>query len=270
MTRPFLAAALLLLGVLATRPASGAPSNVSEPRANDTCFGAALDGQKLRNGGKLGAARAQLIICSSPTCPAAVAEDCTQWLAEVNAAMPTIVLGARDASGADLVDVSVAVDGAPVGTTSEGRPVSVDPGRHEAVFTRAGRITTKETFIARAGEKNRAVVARFAAETVVSTAPPDPEPASRRVPVASWALGGASVVALGVLTYFGAKGISDRSRLGCDVGCAASDKRSVDAEFLVADVALGVAVAALAAAVVLYLAQPAQPQAARARSILTF
>lgn len=263
MSRPLATVALVVIAVGAARAAG------AEPPRNDTCFGAALAGQKLRNSGKLGAARARLIVCSSAPCPAAVAVDCIQWLADVNAAMPTVVLGARDASGADLVDVSVAVDGVASGTTGEGRPLAVDPGLHEVVFTRPGGSTTKETFVARTGEKNRSVVTRFAADTP-ALAPALPAPRSRSVPIASWVAGGASVAALGVFAYFGGQGIGDRSRLGCDVGCSASDKRAVDAKFLVADVALGLAVVALGAAVVIYLVHPAAQQTAHARTALTF
>ena len=43
--------------------------------------------QDLRLEGKLQAAREQLLICTSPSCPRAVREDCAQRLEELNAAM---------------------------------------------------------------------------------------------------------------------------------------------------------------------------------------
>jgi hypothetical protein len=249
-------ALLVVALVLASRVAD------AEPHGVQACFAAAVDGQKLRNGGKLRAARAQLIMCSKRTCPGEVSGDCIRWLAEVEQSMPTVVFAANDEAGADLLDVRVDVDGALAGTAGDGRPVDVDPGTHEAIFTRPDGTTQKETFVARAGEKNRTVVARFVqAPTPPPPPPPPPSPAPaeeprRSIPTATWALGGVGVVALGVFGAVGAVGVSQRSRLGCDVGCSASDKSSVDSKFLVADVALGIGVVAIAAAVAIYLIDP--------------
>lgn len=239
----------------------------AEPRAPSSCFAAAVDGQKLRNAGKLLAARDALIACSSAACPAEVTRDCTRWLAEVNASTPSIVFAAKDAAGADLADVRVEVDGADAGTTADGRAVPLDPGPHEAVFARPDGARAREAFVARVGDKNRTVVARFApadgAPARARAGPPAaapvrdaPRPAARAIPLASIVLGGAGVAALGVFGWFGASGVRDRDRLGCDIGCSAADKRDVDTQFLVADVALGVGVVALASAVVLYFVQP--------------
>jgi hypothetical protein len=220
----------------------------AEPQA---CFDAAVDGQKQRDAGKLLAARTQFIACAKSGCPDEVQKDCARWLSEVDATLPTVVFGARDGSGRDLLDVRVTVDGTPVGDTAQGKPVPLDPGKHEVKFERDGQPPYQQTLVVRAGEKNRSVVAEL----------PSPAGAaeSSHVPIATFVLGGVGVVALGVFAYVGAHGVSDYHRLNCDTGCSASDKSSVDRQFRIADIALGVGVAALAAGTIVWLVAPTKP-----------
>jgi hypothetical protein len=75
------------------------------------------------------------------------------------------------------------------------------------------------------------------------------------VPVASWVLGGAGLVALGVSSVYAVRGVNDRASLGCDRGCANTSFDSVNREFIVADVALVAGVALVGAAVVYWLTE---------------
>jgi hypothetical protein len=232
-----LSLALSALIVLAATRAHAGP---------EACFNAAVDGQTQRDAGKLLAARAQFIACAKSACPDEVQKDCARWLGELDATLPTVVFGARDASGRDLVDVRVTVDGTPVGDTAQGKPVPLDPGTHRVKFERDGSPPVEQVLVVRAGEKNRSVVADLAGASKEES----------HVPIATFVLGGVGVVALGVFAYVGAHGVSERHRLGCDVGCSASDKSSVDRQLLVADVALLVGVASLAAGTIVWLVQP--------------
>jgi hypothetical protein len=54
--------------------------------ANDTSI-------KLRTTHKLRAARAQALVCASPSCPAEVRDACEGRVKDVNAATPTLVWG---------------------------------------------------------------------------------------------------------------------------------------------------------------------------------
>lgn len=211
------------------------------------CFDAAVDGQKHRDAGKLIAARERFIACAKG-CPDEVMKDCANWLSDVDAALPTVVFGAHDGNGHDLLDVRVSVDGRAVGDTSQGKPVALDPGTHTVRFERDGAAPIERTLVVRAGEKNRNIVADFAQQQK-KEAPPG-------IPTATWVLGGVGVVGLGVFGYFGATGLSEYRRFGCDVGCAADDKRSVDTKFLIADVALVVGVSSLAAATIVWVMRP--------------
>src|SRR4051794_8092328 len=82
-------------------------------RADDktACLPAYEAGQKLRLDGRLNEARAQLIACAQSTCPLQVKTDCTQWLGEIEATLPSVVFAATDDHGNDVVDVRVWMDG---------------------------------------------------------------------------------------------------------------------------------------------------------------
>ncbi len=92
------------------------------------CVSASEDAQLMRIKGQLRAARANLLVCSQDDCPKIVKQDCTGWLDEVDRAIPTVVLGARDARGQDLTDVHVAMDGTSLALRLDGKAIPVDPG----------------------------------------------------------------------------------------------------------------------------------------------
>jgi hypothetical protein len=252
----------------------------ASPRAHATvatdnaCFASAVSGQKLRAAGKWVDARVAFLSCSKSSCPSEVSQDCTRWITELDAALPTVVFAARD-DGRDVTDVTVFVDGAPSGSTDDGRPRSLDPGPHAIRFVRGGVTVLEENVIVRAGEKNRAITwnapqktrepERTAPSTSASTSASTdeaPAPATRSIPTGSYVAGGAGVVALGVFGFFGARGLSDYNAQHCGTGCTASQKDSVDGEFRVADVALAIGAVAIATAVVLYVVQPSSTKAA--------
>ena len=229
----------------------------------EACFDAAVAGQQQRDAGKLVSARARFIECAKSTCPDEVQKDCTRWLVEVEATLPTVVFGARDADARDLLDVRVSADGTPAGDTAQGKPVPLDPGAHAITFERDGEKPVRQTLVVRAGEKNRSVIATFAASATSATS----ATSEARVPTATWILAGVGVVGLGAFAYFGARGVSDDHRFGCDHGCVASDKSKVDTEFRIADVSLAVGVGALAAATIFWLTRPTKSEPAVALSV---
>src|SRR5277367_3171243 len=66
--------------------------------------------QQLRAASKLRDTRDALIECSREVCPTLIRKDCDQWMSEVLVSLPSVVFGAQDASGKDLVAVRVTVD----------------------------------------------------------------------------------------------------------------------------------------------------------------
>ncbi len=216
--------------------------------ADDACMAAPVEGQKLRQAGRLLDARARFSHCAIASCPPEIVQDCTRWVAELETTLPSVVLAARDGGGADVTGVRVSIDhGPPIDLT--GRGLALDPGRHHFVFRRSGSPDLEQQIMLLEGEKNRAVTATFADH-------PSQELTHRPIPVIAWVAGIGAVFALGSFATFGALGVSERSSSHCDTGCTADQKTSVDAKLLAADVSLVVGVVALAAATVIYLVRP--------------
>ena len=107
------------------------------------CLDASSKGQTLRDQHKLVEARQQLRVCAAGGCPSVVQTDCAAWLADVEKAIPTVVLAAKNGAGADLFDVKVSVDGQPLASRLDGQALPLDPGPHAFRFEGAdGRTST--------------------------------------------------------------------------------------------------------------------------------
>lgn len=279
--RPAIAGALplaLALAVTTTRPAHAA-----EPTKKE-CVNANESGQDLRQAGKLREARAALAVCMSPRCPRPVREDCAQRLADIEAALPTLVFIAKDAEGNDLRDVRVSLDGQDL-TASDGTAVAVDPGDHAFTFTKEGLPPATRTVVVHEGDKNRRIQVTLAAPqppASPSTPPAHPEPATPTAnggketggllglsPEAERAIGLgagiAGVVGLGVGSVFGlmAKSTYDHAlqsecgghRNTCSAQGAA-DGDTANQQATVSNIAFIAGGVLTAAGVVLYLTTP--------------
>ena len=134
--------------------AASAPSALADV-TTDQCIDSNAKAQALRRSGKLSAAREQLATCVDRACPAMVRDDCAKRLDELDRLQPTIVLGAQDANGVDVIAVSVSIDGRPLTSKLDGRPLEVDPGPHVFEFQSAGRPTETRTLVLKEGEKGR-------------------------------------------------------------------------------------------------------------------
>lgn len=227
------------------------------------CIAAYTSGQQLKKRGELRAARDKLLVCSRDPCPIALQADCNEWLTEVQRLQPSIVVVASDPGGRELTSVKVFVDDVEVASRLDGRAIDVDPGDRRLRFEAEGFEPVTQQMLLCEGQKAREVTVRFARAGVeppgggtrVPVAPDRPvEPSTRPAPWTVWALGAGSAVALGAFAGFGIAGVSERSDLldTCGHRCSDDQKASVDRKFLVADVALGVALVAGAAAAVLF------------------
>ena len=211
-----------------------------------------------------------------------VRDDCTQRMDEVVRAMPTIVFTAKDATGQDVVDVKVTVDGKPFADRLDGTALPASPGVHKFVFHFAAGADVERSFVLSEGVKDRheAIVAPVAAPSPTLTTPPPvatpapvlPEPSA---PVGSpgaeqlpptgmskqrligWAVGGTGVA--GVLASWG---ISKSSCAGSSTqecpnhAQAVSQHDTAVTDATVSTIAFGVGVAGLAAGAVLLLTAP--------------
>ncbi len=228
------AGAFLVSGVALLAAAAMAPPPAYADDA--ACFSASENEIGLRKQQKLRAALQQLVLCTAPSCPAEVKAECDRRVVELNAALPTIVIGATDPAGNDLSAVSVTLDGAPFASVLDGRAVPVDPGTHVLRFEAAGKPPVEKTIVAREGEKGRHInivlgpAAVPGAAPVTSPAVMPPSTTATPAPTdlaahGTWSTqktvalvsAGVGVVAVGVGTAFGfvANGYASDQRANC-------------------------------------------------------
>jgi hypothetical protein len=231
LTPPRLAPLATLLGGLVIALTAG------RARADDArgCIAASDEGQKLRDDHKFAAARERFTSCARDSCPGLIRKACQEWLGQIAAEQPSIVLGVRDAAGHDLIQVRVLVDGVVVATTLDGSPLRVDPGQHVLRFEANGYLSVEQTVLARQGEADREITVRLdptpAAPAIlvpsavaVAQGPAKPNEDDGPTPgrhwgtlhTTGWVLGGSGLVALGVGAVFGVVAIVDNNNAHCN------------------------------------------------------
>jgi hypothetical protein len=211
-----------------------------------TCLAAASSGQTQRDAHNLIEARDQFRVCAQQQCPAVVRSDCTDWFNAVDKSIATVVITAKDDSGADLLDVRVSVDGKPLLSRLDGQAVSVNPGLRTFHFEFPNGASSDQPVLVKEGEKNETVVAVMKRRPGATSPAPTPPGVSADVstPSASggssvwktigWVLGGAGVVGLAVGTAFGVTAMGDKSSANCvndycDAGPLSSARKAADA-----------------------------------------
>ncbi len=145
---------------------AGAPSAADTKQA---CVASSEKAQRFRLDGKLGDAQRELLVCSREICPSVVRTDCNVWLNEVTALMPSIVVGAKDESGADIVDVRVFLDGQKVVARLDGKSMPVPTGEHTVRLERDGAPPLEQKVLIREGEKARAISFQWKGSGITGT-----------------------------------------------------------------------------------------------------
>jgi hypothetical protein len=140
-----------------------------DPKAE--CISAVDQGQSLRDDGKFRAAREKFVTCSKTVCPKPIIATCSTWLKQLDEGMPSIVLGAKDPRGSDVVEVRVSFDGDVLSSSLDGKPIQVDPGPHKLRFEHEGSEPVEQSLVIRAGEKMR-VVSVTLPDKATAAAPP--------------------------------------------------------------------------------------------------
>jgi hypothetical protein len=245
-------------------------------RADDTseCIAASEAGQSLRDQHALVEARDKLAMCGREVCPAPVRVDCIQLRAQVEAAIPSLVLRARDARGEDASQVKVFCDGAPFATQLDGKSLAVDPGPHTFRFEAAGLPPVERRIVVGEGEKNRLIVTEMA-PLARANAPARlsfPAAATRErgaragLLVPGVVVGGIGVAAVVPMSIFWVSGTHDiaQMRTTCapsagGSGCPANRVDSDRTKLIVGDAFMGIAVAGIATGAVLLLLHSARP-----------
>jgi hypothetical protein len=230
--------------VLAGITAAAAPSAADDgDRAR--CFEAAEQGQALRQAHQLVEARDQLRQCVAPACPATMQSDCASWLGEVERAIPTVVLSAKDVAGEDVLDVSVLVDGRPLASRLDGTALPVNPGAHTFAFRWPDGSSVERQLLVAEGQKAIVVAARLAPPaSPPASAPAPPQSAlplltpsaaestpapSRPWRTVGWITGGIGLAGLALGAAFAAVTVSDRNAARCNAAGACANYDSVNA-----------------------------------------
>lgn len=237
------------------------------------CTQAHTQAQVLGKQGDLLLAREQMLRCARADCPDLIVEDCAGWLPAMESRIPTAVFAVSDSEGRDVTEVTVTdQNGRVITTQADGHAVELDPGMYEFRVEAQGYAIYQQRVVLRESEKTRIV--RIALRPTEPRAPPaqsEPEP-NRSIPLASYILAGAALVGGGMFAYFGLRSNSFASEFD-DLHCAdAATRRSEGLEprcsnlesrgelySNVANVSLGLGLASLGTAVLVYALTPPSP-----------
>jgi hypothetical protein len=236
------------------------------------CLAAHADAQMLRKQGQLLAAHERLMVCAQAGCPALVANDCATWMNEVEASLSSVVFAVSDEAGQDVVETRVLANDKVISERADGRAIQIDPGTYTFRFEAPPRAAVEETVSIRQGEKNRIVRIQFG--PLVPTAPEKPgqmslpeftqtpeHPRAGKsggIPPGTWVLGGVAIAGAAAFTTFALLGhdkYEDAKKCRANSRCDDLDELidSGKRDYVVADIALGVAVASAGAAIIVFL-----------------
>lgn len=252
-----------------------APQTASADPTVRECLAASERSLELHAGHHLRAERDALLACAASSCPETVRDECARRLTIVSQAIPTLVLEAKDASGADVPGASASVDGVPLTARLDGSALPLDPGEHVVRVEVAGLPPATRTLVVHEGEKVRREVFVLggapAAQTPVVTSKTPGESASPAP--ATWGtqktvavvVGGVGLVGVVLGTIFGVRTESlwsnAKTECASPTSCPAHDQAQRDhddalAAATVSNVAFALGGAALAGAAVLYFTAP--------------
>ena len=178
------------------------------------CVAASENEVAFQRAGRLKDALKQLALCSEEACSREVRVECARRVVKVEAALPTIVVRATDATGNDLVAVKVTLDGAPFATVLDGRAVAVDPGTHTLRLESAGHDPVSRTLVFGEAEKDRHVTVVMTALTPVVAPAAASASGGGGAPVrtAGFVTGGVGLAGIVIGSVLGGLAISGASR----------------------------------------------------------
>jgi hypothetical protein len=236
------------------------------------CASAYEKSQEFRTQNKLQKARELLVVCAETSCPTFVQTDCSQWLTEVDKDMPSIVIVAKDKSGAEVTAVKVTIDGEVIASELDGKSITVDPGKHKLHFEMEGASPVDQPLIARQGEKDREIKVNFRAgsdekedsspyagtrKDTGEQPPAEGEktgPGPLRLPAyIAGGVGAAGLIGFAVFGIMASGSQSDLENSGCKPNCSQSDVDSIKTKYLIANISLGVGIVGIGAGVTMFL-----------------
>ncbi|MEM1033601.1 MAG: hypothetical protein AAGN82_24915 [Myxococcota bacterium] len=220
--------------------------------SKEACIAAYSEAQELRLEGQLVAARDALLICAAPACPQVARVDCSQWLTDTEAALPSVVPQLRGPAGDLVSSAKLYLDGDLRLERLDGSAFALDPGPHHFRFELPDGTSLEKEVVVVEGSKRQPVIVQLAPPPPVAApvASVRPAPAAEEGPTlhpATWVLGAVAIAGFGVFAGLG--GTSLR-REGCRPTCTDEERDEIVTLRAGADVGLGVGVASLTAALI--------------------
>jgi hypothetical protein len=238
-----------------------------------------------------------------------VTKDCTAWLEEVDLELASVLFRVKDTNNRDLTEIRISIDGEALRDQIDGMAVWMEPGPHHFHFeseangvadvyqtlhkTERGRVIEvvpkprqgdppkPEQVTADQGEAGtndvRTTEAGFDDKKVANRPPIElqltgPEPAQSMPGAGTFVATGIGVVALSTFAYLELKASSDAAdmRHTCAPNCPAGDVDGVRSKLVAANVSLGVGIAALGVAGLLWVLRPTSSPTTSSSSSLRF
>jgi hypothetical protein len=258
---------VVALATVGTRGVGTAAAQTQEGAGEaDACFTAAERAQPLMKDKRFREARAELEMCARDVCPRVARTDCRDWLTQVAASQPSVVIAAHEVNprkeSRDVVGVRATIDGGITIDRVEASPVPLDPGHHRVRIERPGFDPLEQAIDIREGEKNR--VLNFTWQSTFVAAPragQGDEILVRPTPASVYVFGILGLAATGVGTYLEVSGLSKRSTLSaCKPHCQQPEVDDALQTTRAGDLTLGIGIAMMAGATLLYVARPAEPE----------
>ncbi len=217
----------------------------------DSCIAQYDQAVAANKKGELIAARSAYAACAVEACPAEVREECERASQRVAGQIPTIVVAARTASGSDVSQGDVFVDGQRVPRALDGLPIEIDPGRHEIELRLPDGTGKRISVVARTNQKGRLI--RLDLDAPAPEAPPPAADSGGSVlaPV----LIGVGGVALASFGVFAALGYAKQNDLedGCKPACAPDEISEMQRYYLIADISLVVSALAFGSGIAIMI-----------------
>lgn len=218
----------------------------------DVCADAAEAGQKLRDEQKPLEARKQFLRCAQSSCPQIVRDDCVGFAADIEKRIPSLVLRAKTADGADLTDVRVTAGGKEITKKLDGSPIQFEPGAYELTFESDGLPKTTQKVVVAEGEQRRVVEVVLRKDGSASTA----ETKSGGVGPAPWIAGGIGLAGFTVFGILQGVGWAEHSeveeRCGAAGTCTDEDLDPLRGKFIGSLVGLGIGAAGIVTSAILF------------------
>ncbi|MBX3224594.1 MAG: hypothetical protein KF795_29030 [Labilithrix sp.] len=239
------AASLLVIPRSATgQPAESGSEGLSDAEVCSSAYERAQVSMKPSPGqpGTLLQARGELLTCLRSGCKDWMVADCSRWLPEVEARIPTVVFSARNTARRDLIDVRVTTaDGKELASRLDGRMLEAEPGEHTFVFVTPEGARVERHVLVREGEKSQSVTAVFEApaEELAALSPATgatanaadrgPKSSTSTLQYIGYGAAGAGVIGLGVGAVFGISALMKKGDANCDANGECDDPHLSDA-----------------------------------------